>query len=225
MSLRPVIPLVQHRGHVQTSAPASEPVTPAELRAQLAETETGLPDAQANALIAEARELIEQMTGLALISQQWTLALDRWPAGQEQWWDGVRQMAISEIYTANSLRAVELPRYPLASVDSVTVFDDAGTSAAVTIADVFDVDTYRRPGRMVLRNGATWPIALRASNAIVIVYTAGFGANASAVPAILKRAVKQVAAYLHSHYGDDCTPEDALGSARGLLDAYAVKRL
>ena len=225
MSLRPSIPLVQHRGHVIETPPAVEPVTAEELRGQLAETADGLPDAQANALIAEARELIEQMTGLALITQTWKMALDHWPAGQEMWWDGVRQMAISELYTPNSLRAVHLPRYPLQSVDSVTVFDDAGTSAPVTISATFDIDIYRRPGRMVLRNGATWPIALRNSNAIEIEYTAGFGANGAAVPAILKRAVKQVAAYLHAHYGDDCVPEDALGAARGLLDAYAVKRI
>lgn len=225
MSLRPSIPLTQYRGHVIETPPAIEPVTAEELRAQLAETADGLPDAQANALIAEARELIEQMTGLAIITQTWKMALDHWPAGREVWWDGVRQMAISEIYVPNSIRAVHLPRYPLQSVDSVTVFDDAGNDAAVTISEVFDVDVFRRPGRMVLRNGATWPIALRNSNAIEIEYTAGFGATASTVPAILKRAVKQVAAYLHQHYGDECVPEDALGAARGLLGAYTVKRI
>ncbi|HEV8035861.1 head-tail connector protein [Yoonia sp.] len=225
MSLRPSIPRTQHRGHVLVTPPASEPVTAAELRAQLAETETGLPDDQANALIAEARELIEQMTGIAFITQTWKLALDHWPAGQELWWDGVRQLPISEIYAPNSLRAVEPPRYPLSAVDSVTVYDEAGNAATVNIAATFDVDLFRRPGRLVLKSGATWPIALRAANAIEIEYTAGYGANGAAVPATLKRAVKQVAAYLHAHYGDDCVPEDALGSARGLLDAYAVKRL
>ena len=225
MSLRPNIPLTQYRGHVLKTPPAIEPVTPDELRAQLAETVEGLPNEQALELIAEARELIEQMTGLALITQTWTMALDHWPAGAQQWWDGTRQGAISDIYAPNSLRAVTLPRYPLQSVDDVTVFDDSGNSAVVVIADVFDVDTFRRPGRMVLRNGATWPIALRASNAIVIDYVAGFGDTAASVPAILRRAVRQVAAYLYAHYGDECQPEDALGAARGLLDAYAVKRL
>lgn len=225
MSLRPNTRLTQHRGHVLKTAPAIEPVTAAELRAQLAETETGLPDAQADALISEARELIEQMTGLALITQVWTLALDHWPNGQEQWWDGMREGAISDIYVPNALRAVTLPRYPLASVNTVTVFDEAGNDAAVTIGATFNVDTYRRPGRMVLRDGSTWPIALRNSNAVEIDYTAGYGASPSMVPATLKRAVKQVAAYLHAHYGDDCVPEDALGAARGLLDAYVVKRI
>jgi hypothetical protein len=225
MSLRSSPRLTQYRGHVRTVNPAVEPVIPQELRDQLGESSSSLPDSHAEDLIAEARELIEAMTGIAFITQTWLLALDHWPAGQEQWWDGTRTGAIADIYVPNSLRAVNLPRYPLASVDTVTVYDQGGASAAVTIADVFDVDTYRKPGRMVLRDGATWPIALRGSNAIEITYTAGFGASGTAVPAILKRAVKQVAAYLYAHYGDGCAPENALGAARGLLDAYAVKRL
>lgn len=225
MALRSSPRLTQYRGHTRTVAPAVEPVTADELRAQLAETEAGLPDAQANALIAEARELIEEMTGLAFITQTWAMYLDHWPAGQELWWDGVRQGAIQDIYVPNSLRAVDLPRYPLQAVDDVTVYSEDSTSAAVTIGDTFDIDIYRKPGRMVLKKGATWPIALRAANAIQIEYTAGFGDAASDVPAILKRAIKQVAAYLYAHYGDDCIPEDALGAARGLLATYAVTRL
>lgn len=225
MSLRPNIPLTQYRGHVLVTPPAIEPVTGDELRAQLSETVDGLPYAQADALIAEARELIEEMTGLALITQTWKVALDHWPSGRQQWWDGVRHGAISDLDIPNSMRAVTLPRYPLASVSSVTVYNEASVSASVVVADTFDVDTYRKPGRMVLRSGATWPIALRGSNAIEIEYVAGFGATASTVPATLRRAVKQVAAYLYAHYGDDCMPEDALGAARGLLDAYTVKRL
>lgn len=225
MSLRPGVPLQQYRGHVQTTAPTIEPVTAAELRAQLYEGTDALPDAQANALIAEARELIEEFTGLALITQQWRLALDGWPAGRQQWWDGVRQGAVADMYAPNSLRAVLLPRYPLQSIVSVTVFDEAGNSSAVTVADTFVVDTYRRPGRMVLRDGSTWPIALRSANAIEVLYSAGFGATANLVPALLKRAVKQVAAYLHTHAGDDCKIDDAMAGARQLLDAYSVRKI
>jgi hypothetical protein len=225
MSLRPSIPVVQYRGHVLTSGPAVEPVTAAELQMQLAETDTGLPPSQADALILEARELIEQMTGLAFINQNWRLALDHWPGGAQLWWDGVRELPISEAYAPNRMREVTIPRYPLAAIESVNVFDDAGNSAAVNVAATFDVDTYRRPGRIVLRNGATWPIALRNSNAIEINYTAGFGANANFVPAVLKRAIKQVAAYLYTHRGDDCQIENAFSAASSLLGAYAVKRL
>lgn len=224
MTLRQHIPLHQYRGHVLKTAPTTEPVTAAELRAQLAETSDGLPDAQANALIAEARQLIEDSTGLAFITQIWTLALDAWPGARAQWWDGVRQGAISDMHIPGATRAVFPPRYPLQSVGSVTVYDDAGNDTAVTVADTFIIDGFQSPGRMVLRDGATWPIALRAANAIEIEYTAGY-ANAGAVPATLKRAVKQVASYLHAHYGDECQPEDAMSAARGLVSGYVVKRI
>jgi len=223
MSLRPRVTFTQYRGHSVVTPPAIEPVTADELRAHLAETVDGLPYDQADDLIATAREMIEEATGIAMINQMWRLSLDCWPSQRADWWDGVRQGAIADVNGAPDY--VYLPRYPLASIDAVTVYNDAGTPASVVVADTFDVDTYQKPGRMVLRNGSTWPIALRNSNAIEVDYIAGFGATAASVPPTLRRAVKQVAAYLYSHTGDDCTPDDALGAAGALLGAYRVKRI
>jgi hypothetical protein len=223
MSLRPRVTFTQYRGHAVVTPPAIEPITADELRAHLAETVDGLPYDQADDLIATAREMIEETTGIAMINQTWRLALDCWPSQRAEWWDGVRQGAIADINGAPDF--VYLPRYPLASIDAVTVYDEASNAASVVVSDTFDVDTYQKPGRMVLRSGATWPIALRGSNAIEIDYIAGFGATAASVPPTLRRAVKQVAAYLYSHTGDDCTPDDALGAAGALLGAYRVKRI
>lgn len=222
MSLRPYIPQTQYRGHVQTVAPAVEPVTPAELNAHLADT---LSDSEANGWITAARQLIEDYTGLAMINQTWRLALDHWPGGREPWWDGVRQGAISELYANSKDRSVYLPRYPLGSVSSVTVYDEAGNSAAVDVGATFDLDTYQRPGRLTLKRGATWPIALRANNAIEIVYVSGFGASAANVPAPLKLAVKSVAGYLIAHRGDGCEPTMAMASAASLVAPYRVARI
>lgn len=223
MSLRARIPSAYHRGHVIETAPSVEPVSAAELRDFLRDTVESLPDSEANALIKEARQLIEQMTGLAFLQQDWRLALDHWPSGRGPWWDGIREGAISEIHGQPAV--LELPRYPLMSVQSVTVYGTDSTPAVVNVASTFDVDRYQQPGRLALRFGQTWPVAMRPTNAIEIVYRAGFGALASDVPAVLVRAVKQVAAYLHTHRGDDCDMGDALAAAGTLLDSYAVKRL
>lgn len=223
MSLRPRIGQNQYRGHVLVTGPTVEPVTASQLRSFLVETTEGLPDDEANALIAEARNLIEEMTGIAFLAQDWRLSLDRWPNGSEPWWDGVRQIAISELHGTPA--QVEMPRYPLSSIVSVTVYDAASVAAVVDVSATFDVDTYQRPGRMALQQGATWPIAMRPTNAIQIVYRAGFGTLASQVPPILARAVKQVAAYLYTHKGDDCDMGNALSAAGSLLDAYKVTRL
>jgi uncharacterized phiE125 gp8 family phage protein len=185
-----------------------------------------LPDAEANALIAEARQMIEDLIGLAFITQSWRLSLDRWPGGAEAWWDGVRQMAISELYAPNYMTSVMLPRWPLASITSVTVFDEDSNSQAVTVANTFDVDTYQVPGRLTLKRGSTWPIALRANDAIQIVYVSGY-ANAAAVPAPMKRALKQLAAFLYTNRGDTCEPADAMqkSGAAGLFDTYRPMRV
>jgi uncharacterized phiE125 gp8 family phage protein len=225
MSIRIAVPLYQQRGSVLVTAPATEPVTASELRTHLRADSTELPDAEANGIIAEARSYIENETGVAMISQTWRLAIDRWPAGGEAWWDGVREMSITELYRSNSLQSVTPPRWPLASITSITTFDEDSNSTSVTTANVFDVDTYRIPGRITLKRGQTWPIALRASNAIEIVYVAGY-ANAAAVPATMKRAVKQLAAFLYSNRGDDCDPVDAYhkSGAAGIMGQFrAVK--
>ena len=220
MALRPAVPLYQQRGSVLVTAPATEPVTASELRTHLRVDATELPDAEANGLIAESRQTIEDLTGLAFISQSWRLSIDRWPGGAEAWWDGVRQMSITELYAPSYMTSVELPRWPLASVTSVTVFDEDSNSEAVTVATTFDVDTYQIPGRMTLKRGSTWPIALRANNAIQIVYVAGY-ADAASVPASMKRALKQLAAFLYTNRGDACEPADAM-SKSGANDILAI---
>lgn len=212
MTLRPAIPFYQQRGSVLITAPSMEPVTVTELLTHLRVDNTELSDSEALGLIAESRQMIEDEIGLAFISQSWRLSIDRWPGGAEAWWDGVRQMAISELYAPNAMTSVSLPRWPLASITSVTVFDEDSNSQSVTVANTFDVDTYQVPGRMTLKRGSTWPIALRANDAIQIIYVAGY-ANAAAVPAVMKRALKQLAAFLYTNRGDTCSPQDAMAKS------------
>jgi uncharacterized phiE125 gp8 family phage protein len=225
MSLRAPVSLYQHRGSVLVTGPASEPVTAAELRAHLRADPTELPDADANALITDARSEIETISGLAFITQTWRLAIDRWPTGGEAWWDGVREGSIKDLY-ANAQRSVDLPRWPLASITSVTTYDEASNATSITVANVFDVDTYRTPGRITLKSGQTWPVALRAANAIEIVYVAGY-TSAANVPAPMKRAVKQLAAYLYSHRGDDCDPKEAFvtSGAEAIMAGYRAMKV
>ena len=227
MALRAPVRLYQDRGHVLTSAPSVEPVTADELREKLRETSSQLGDTEANELIATAREYAEKQTGLALITQSWRMAIDRWPSAREPWWDGVRDGSITELYGPQSASDLHFPRYPLQSVDNVTVYDEDTNSPAVTIANVFDVDTYSEPGRMTLKRGATWPVALRANNAIEIVYTAGYGDAATDVPAPLKRAVKTTAAYMYANRGDGCGCDVAAieSGAQAILNGYKVARL
>jgi uncharacterized phiE125 gp8 family phage protein len=135
-------------------------------------------------------------------------------------------MSITELYRTSTIQSITLPRWPLASITSITTYDEASTPTSITVANVFDIDTYRTPGRITLKRGQTWPVALRGSNAIEIVYVAGY-ANAAAVPAMMKRAVKQLAAFLYSNRGDDCDPSQAYvdSGAQAIMAQYKVARI
>ena len=223
MALRRARLIHDYRGNRLQTAPGAEPITLAELKTQLRISGTD-EDTYLTNLIEEARQEIEDTTGIAFITQVWQLTLDRWPAAREEWWDGMREAHIDVIYGGNraNYASLKLPRYPLQTVDTINVYDEDGTQTAVTIANVFDVDTESLRGRLTIQRGATWPVALRANNAIEITYTSGYGDAASDVPAPLKRAVRQMAAYMYEHRGDGCDPKDAFrhSGAKAILDRY-----
>ena len=223
MSLREPIKLYAYRGHVVVTKPASEPMMASTLRDHLRETTSGLPDAEANDLIADARQMIEDQLGIAFLTQTWRLSLDTWPLGNGPWWEGRRQGALVDMQGVP--RAIELPRWPLQSLSAVRVYDEYGTPTTVNTASTFDIDTYQTPGRMALKFGATWPIALRDFNGIEIDYVVGYGTTGASVPTSLIRALKLVASYLYSHRGDDCSVGDALASAGSVLSQFTVKRI
>ena len=178
MALRPKTNRYQYRGNKRTVAPASEPVSLTEIQTHLRLANvTGDELIYLNNLIFEAVSELEETTGIAFITQTWQMTLDNWPGGREQWWDGMQEGHINNIYTGSGRGWITLPRYPLQSVSGVTVYDEDGTGSAVTVADTFDVDTQQTRGRMALKSGAAWPTALRATNAIEITYLVGYGAS------------------------------------------------
>jgi hypothetical protein len=215
-------PIIQnfYRGHRITSEPAAEPVSLADLKDFLRIDSTS-EDSQISLLITVARQYIEQATGLALITQTWTLTMDQWPNDGSQWWDGVRQGPISMI-NGGKASEVYLPRYPLQSVTSITV-----EGSPVVVADLFTVDTQRFPGRIVLKQSATLPTYTETANAISIAYIAGFGDDSDDVPSTLKLAVLQLASNLYTHRGDECSVQRAYidSGAQSLVGAYQSGRI
>jgi hypothetical protein len=211
MSLRHGVLYNQYRGHTLVSPPAFEPVTLTELKAQIKHPGGNDEDASLALYISAAREYCEEVTGLALITQSWLLTIDRWPTEREPWWDGVRDGAIGALTSAGRAAQVLLPRYPLQTVDGIDV-----DGSAISVGDTFQVDAQQTPGRLVLKFGATLPQHLQTANAIQITYTAGYGDAASAVPAALRLALLQMAAYLYTHRGDDCASPDAASESGAL---------
>jgi len=228
MALRQPSDLYQRRGSVIDTVPATEPVTAAELRTFLRETETGLPDAQADEFIEQAREEIEKSLNIAMITQSWRMSLDAWTIGQSaEFWDGMRTGSVLALNASSPAAAVVLPVFPLQTITSVTTYDEDSTPTVVTVADVFDLDIYRTPARLALKSGASWPTVSRAVNGIQIIYVSGYGDAAADVPKPLVRAVKQLAAYYYAHRGDGCDMSNAMqnSGAASAVASFKVKAI
>jgi len=225
MALRPRVQYTHYRGHVKTTPPAVEPIQASEVWNQLRldeDTDTPLIELY----ITAAREQCEEVTGRALITQQWRLTLDNWPNQGEPWWDGVKQLPISELRASGRASWVILPRYRLQGVDEIRVFDFDGNAETVPLGQFIE-DKEQEPGRLVLRSTATWPVALQRANAVEIDYTAGYGDEPEDVPAALRVALLQMVSTMYEHRGDDCSAVDAMrqSGAKAVFDRFKVQRV
>lgn len=204
------------------SGPGAEPVTTNDLKLRL-----GIDQADStwndllSALIESARVECERHTARALITQTLDIYFDHRPAERQEWWDGVREIAASELFTYPS--TFEIPRLPIQSVTSVTFYDEAD-NATVAGSGTYIVDITSEPPRVVLRRGEVWPtVTLRNANGIVIRVVAGYGNSGTSVPGPLKEGILSLAAHLFEHRGA-CDMSEAL-SKSGAAGAWRSYRL
>lgn len=176
---------------ISTSPPAVEPLSLAEAKLHL-RVDDAAEDTTIGSLIVAARRHVEQVTGLALIQQGWSLYLDRWPGMQ-----------------------VVLPLSPLIAIADVWVYGEDDVGAAVDAAHWF-ADNVSRPPRLVLRSGRAWPRPGRTANGIEIAFSAGFGASPAQVPQPLRQAMLRLIAHWFDNRGDAAAPQ----SAEALLQPY-----
>lgn len=150
------------------TAPTTEPVTLAEVRAMLGITD--VTDTTRDAVISRrincARSVAEDYCNRALITQTWTLYADKF----ENIFD----------LKAN-----------LQSVSSVKYFDSNGVQQTLA-ADQYRVDAVN--ARLYPAFGVSWPTARCMVNSIEIDHVAGFGA-ASDVPQRIKEAIMWAVAH------------------------------
>jgi len=120
-------------------------------------------------------------------------------------------------------RVIELPSSPVSTVSSISTFNDDDVETTFLASSYF-VDTVTEPSRIVLRNGATWPTALRVSNGIKIEYVAGYGATTASIPEPLRLAMYQYIAFLYEHRGDfeRFPPPEMPSSIQSLIQPYRI---
>lgn len=158
-----------------TTPPASEPLTLEETKLHL-RVEHSADDTLINTLIQAAREVAEDLTWRAVVTQTITLVLDGFPS------DGI----------------IELPRPPLIQVDSVQYVDTNGETQTLTADSDYQVDAYSEPARIVPAYNQTWPSTRPIANAVTVVYQAGYGAAAD-VPRKIRQAMLLIVGEWYTH--------------------------
>lgn len=160
---------------VLKTPPASEPLSLDEvkkfLRLELSETEE---DVLLTTLIAGAREYAESYQNRPLVTQTWQLYLDRFPYDPE----------------------IEL-KPGLQSVVSVK-YTTADGAEIVFSADNYEVDNKSIIGKLILKNGISWPTdKLKSVNGVCVEFVCGYG-DAEDVPKLTKTAMKIWIAYQYA---------------------------
>ena len=178
------------------TAPAVEPVSLSEMKLQCGFgpmedsdqlREQTLAEQLREAIIA-ARQYVENETARALITQTWTLTLDRFPR-----WRGE--------YSGRHRQDIPLPLPKFQTLNAFTYTDLTGVVQDMTAPGGW--------GYQLVSGGDTRPAYLRppvflswppteytAADAVSITFTCGYGDTAASVPLPLRSAIKLIAQHL-----------------------------
>lgn len=167
---------MRYRSLTTTTKPLVEPVSLSEAKAHC-RVDTSTDDAYITSLITAARQWVEQYIDRALIAQQLTMRVDRFP------------------------QEFELPRPPMAmsgTLTTTTITYTLETQATATL----DVSTYRvdreaTPGRIRTVYAGTWPGHLTDQNAVSVTWWAGYGPAATDVPQAIRHAILMLVGHLY----------------------------
>ena len=164
-----------------TTAPAVEPITRAEAYLQERLTPTGSPlshpeDALIDIQIAGARQWAELKTRRALITQTWTMKMDRFP----------------------SAGAIQIPKLNLQVVNSIKYIDEAGDQQTWSDA-LYEVDISSKPGRVQPIDGESYPDTDPTLAAVEIEYDAGYGDASTDVDQTIILAMLMVFGHLYQN--------------------------
>ncbi len=200
--------------------PAVEPVGLNEAKAYLGVLDSA-EDSLISNLITAARQAVEQYCGRVLISQSWRLTLDTWP--QEAIVNGGLRDDVALLAANHRLGGgvveIQLPKPPLQAVLAIRVYSAAGLAATIPASN-FVVDGAATPGRVVMTSGASLPVIGQSARGLEIDFTAGYGASANDVPAVLRQAVLQAVKALYGRDGDQ-----SLAAALRVASFFKVKRV
>ena len=170
---RPTPTITAFRSLVRITQPTVEPVSLGEAKVQ-ARVDTEADDAYIQSLIAVARQYVEDILDITILTTVWESSYDLFPV-----W------------------AIVLPRPMLQSANITVTYrlGDGATSTKSSAAGDFQVDTRTVPGRIYPNWSDTWPGVRGDENSVVVNYTAGFGPDGSSVPPVYKHLIMMLVAH------------------------------
>lgn len=174
--------------NILVTAPAGEPVTLAEAKAQCEVTHTD-HDTMISSFITVARKHIdgpEGWLGRCIVEQTWDLKLDDFPLSNGR---------------------IVLPTAPLISVTSVSYVDLEGNTQTWAASNYQVVNGGARRSWIEEAYGKSWPAARGVSDAVTVRYVAGYEADDSGspvdytanVPAPIRQAILIMVADLYRY--------------------------
>ena len=170
---RPTPTITEFRSLVRITQPTVEPVSLGEAKVQ-ARVDTEADDAYIQSLIAVARQYVEDILDITILTTVWEVSYDLFPV-----W------------------AIVLPRPMLQSANITVTYrlGDGAPSTKSSAAGDFRVDTRTVPGRIYPNWSDTWPGVRGDENSVVVNYTAGFGDDGSSVNPIYKHLIMMLVAH------------------------------
>lgn len=201
-----------NRKSVVVTASADSPaISTADMKTYLRVDGSG-DDALIASHVAAATEAIKQYCQVAILTETFAFRADR-ITDADAWRNldalGPGMHTVSVPYLRGGGDRLDLPFAPIQSVTSVTTYDRDNASSVFS-SSKYGVDL--QSGRIYLNEGETWPVNLRATNALEVVYIAGYGSGS--VPGPILQAIRL---YVASMY-DGC--EGMTQEVQRLLSPY-----
>ncbi len=183
------------------TAPATEPITLDEAKAQLRYTSDAQDDV-IMALIEDARDLCEAETRRALMEQTW------------------------EQSRCGFMDEMILGRAPVASITSIKYTDVQGAEQTLANTEYVLDNSSNSSARVVLAPNKSWPAVYTGINTVRIRYVAGY-ANAAAVPRALRRwMLMQITHWFKNRESVAIgEPSSRMNYVDNLLNAYRIYSL
>lgn len=175
-------------------------------------------DAHVTAMIIEAREYVERVTGRALITQTITEYFDSFPVlGPTGLASRVIPLYVAPLISITEATGISyIPQNGTPA--SYTAWDNTGNSKY--FLDIVSGGRGIGPSRICKKDGIEWPTIQPYTNAVKVVYVAGYGASAANVPGPIKRAMYKLIGQWY--YNPENTDDFEL--VEDLLNPYKIHK-